>query len=135
MNAIVYDFTREIVDSVLEHVEAQGYELRNIVGDVSKGVTIVDPRKEFTFYERRFLRRPKEHKRPMELGSLWFDNLPRGATPQNWIFEVYGRENVDKAEELIRPCQPDGTKITIRLLSETPRHHEDFFDWLAAQGL
>jgi hypothetical protein len=53
---------------------------------------------------------------------LSVDSEEKKATPKNWVFEVYGRSNVDfvkdLAEELFSVYQ---VKIHIRLESENPQ--------------
>ncbi len=60
-------------------------------------------------------RRPR---RPF-IGVIWFENELRGATEQNLVFDVYGRNNVDLAKQLADSLTVAfGVKISVRLEEE-----------------
>ncbi len=63
----------------------------------------------------------KRKPRRMFLGTVWFSNSPRGATEQNWVFEVYGRKRVELVRQLAEEMASTfNAKIDLRLVRERP---------------
>ncbi|HSV95186.1 MAG TPA: hypothetical protein VLH94_04435 [Spirochaetia bacterium] len=53
------------------------------------------------------------------LGVIWFDNQPRHANENRWIFEIYGREYVDLAKQIAKELSSlFNVAITVHLISE-----------------
>ena len=62
-----------------------------------KVIGILDPRES---KERSLLGKLLGgHERALYLGTIWVDNEPRGANEKNWVFEVYGLENLSRMKD------------------------------------
>ncbi len=61
--------------------------------------------------------------RALYLGTLWLDNRAKGAKhDENWVLEVYGRDNVPELTELVKGLsEPKKVSVQVRLDSEQPR--------------
>lgn len=58
-------------------------------------------------------------KRRIFIGVIWFDNASRNATADNWVFELYGRENLSVVEKLVSNLIGDfNVWITIQILKD-----------------
>ena len=55
------------------------------------------------------------------LGTVWFSNSARGASEQNWVFEVYGRKHVELVRQLAEEMASTfNAKIALRLVRDQP---------------
>ena len=72
----------------------------------------------------------KRKQAALHIGTLWLDNESRGAKPdENWVLEVYGRDNVTKLTELIKEfSESSHVKVQVRLDSENPKVETYFSD-------
>lgn len=60
-------------------------------------------------------------------GTLWFDGLVN-TNPHHWVFDVYGRKNLEEAQQLVfELMKKSRVPITIRLNSNR-RRYEPFSD-------
>jgi hypothetical protein len=61
--------------------------------------------------------------RALYLGTLWLNNQTKGTKhDENWVLEVYGRDNVPELTELVKELsEPSGAHVQVRLDSEQPR--------------
>lgn len=92
----------DVFKSIAKFSEGKGYALGNFDGSiieprVSSGVmSILEPRPS----EKKIWKIEKKQK-AINMGRLWFNS--RGAEEsKKWIIEVFGRENIEKMEELAR---------------------------------
>ena len=72
-----------------------------------------------------------KHHRPIFFCRIWFNNEARGASRhKKWVVEVFGREYVGEATELVKKiAEPYDVKLEIRLVTEKPyseTYLEDF---------
>ena len=88
------------------------------------GLGILEPRNPI---QRSFLGlKWNKAQRALYIGTLWVDNDEDdeaiGAKHnENWVLEVYGRENVSKLTELIKELpKPENVSVQVRLTRETP---------------
>ncbi len=115
---------------VAEVIRNEGYNIANCSGfrienpsyDV---IGVLEPRESI---ERKFWKiKCMEEQRGLFIGRVWMDNDVRKARPDdNFVLEVYGRENVPKmsklAENLVKKIE--GVKIKIVLEDENVRYEE-----------
>ena len=60
------------------------------------------------------------------LGKIWFNEDKLGATEQNWVIEVYGREHIEMIQKLADDMASTfNIKIAIRLVRDLP-HAETY---------
>ncbi|HET8575084.1 MAG TPA: hypothetical protein VFM02_02835 [Candidatus Paceibacterota bacterium] len=72
----------------------------------------------------------KREPRRIFLGTIWFNNSPRNATEQNWVFETYGRKYVELTGQLAEEIASTfNVKITLRLVREQPDVETYFSDY------
>jgi len=64
------------------------------------------------------------------IGTIWFENEPRGAHEGRWVFEVYGRKHVELAKRLaLELSSTFSSKITVHLVSEQTREETYLSDY------
>lgn len=73
----------------------------------------------------------EQPRRGIHKGNLFINNDTRGARPnENWILEVYGRENVSELTEVLGEISnPFGVSVHIILGDEQPRKETYTEDW------
>jgi len=112
-----YDIARELKN--------QGYRITDMIGKIVDEpelnvLGILDPR---VLKERNLLDKlAGGSEKALYLGTIWVNNPARGADEDNWVVEVYGRENLSIMKELIRKNSPRDVHIEIYLKSEKLRY-------------
>lgn len=55
------------------------------------------------------------------IGTIWFSNIVRGASKQEWVFEAYGRKHIKLVKQLAEEMVLDfNVKIFLNLVREQP---------------
>ena len=69
--------------------------------------------------------------RRVHLGDIWVSNEHRGASPATrWIFEVYGEDNLRRAEQLAKELSAEHrVKIEVKLIQAAPRLETKWSDY------
>ena len=105
--------------TIAHHKRALDYQLldaHSLLGVV--GLLYDDPNPPAM--PRRFfgLMAPKKPRR-LVLGDIWTSNEHRGANAGKWVFEVYGRDNLDRAIALANNLSDTfGVWIVVRLIQD-----------------
>jgi hypothetical protein len=123
--------------AIAKTIKDKGYQIADSTGmRVSEPpnhvLGILEPKEPI---EKSFLGfKWKRKQRALHIGTLWLANDARGAKPdENWVLEVYGRNNVPKLTELVREfSEPKKVSVQVRLHSEQPRvetYWSDYYDF------
>ena len=80
----------------LEHT-INGVELEHTISDRLLGVLCSNPNAKLK--KKRWFGLASQ-KRRVFLGLIWFENKPRSANIDNWVFEVYEEKHIELAKEL-----------------------------------
>jgi len=113
-----YAIARTLKDKGYQIADSTGMRVSEPSHDV---LGILEPRNPI---EKSFLGfKWNKKQRALYEGTLWINNQARGAKPdENWVLEVYGRNNVPKLTELVRELsEPKGVSVQVRLDSEQAR--------------
>ncbi|MFH0949371.1 MAG: hypothetical protein V1802_02695 [Candidatus Aenigmatarchaeota archaeon] len=106
-------------------LQEKGYQIANCAGikvdePSHDHIGILEPRAPVS---RNFLGiKWHERQRALYLGTLWLTNPAIGASEEQWVLEVYGRDNVPKLTELVRELsEPFHVKVEVKLEKESPK--------------
>jgi len=122
--SLIYAIAKTLKDKGYQIADCGGMEVSEPQHDV---LGILKPRDsvEKSFLGFKWYRK----QRALYLGNLWIDNQARGASPQNWVLEVYGRDNIPKLTELARELsEPTEASVQVILDSEQERLERYLFD-------
>ena len=115
-------------------LRGKGYHIANHAGvrvsePLQDVLGILEPKEPI---KKSFLRSILNmEKRDLYIGTLFVDKESIGARPdENWILEVYGRDNVPKLTELVREhSEPRNVSVQVRLISDQPRVEREWSDF------
>ncbi len=109
---------RFLLSKGLDLASSTGIELDSLDESDSLGILHKNPdSKPIKYLFGLFRREPRRE----FLGTIWFSNSARGATEEDWVLDMYGREHVDIVMKLAEEMASlFNVKIAIHLVSEQP---------------
>jgi len=109
---------RFLLSKGFDLASSNGLAEHTLVQSGSLGILLRDPEAKPRKYLFGLITREP---RRMFLGTVWFSNSPRGASEQNWVFEVYGRKHVELVRQLAEEMAlVFNVKIVLHLVREQP---------------
>jgi|GEM_PF-1302048 len=135
----VVDFRNTLGAALVAAIDAAGYVPSDCSGykkDIqsaaehyngSVGLLVQDPR---DLPERYFFGLRRRPARMRLVAVIWTDNSLRKATPNRWVVETSGREDLEKVTEVMtKIARQFGAKVSIRLLGDGPVYESKLYDY------
>ena len=125
------DYNEHPVYEIATTLREKGYQIANCIGirqaepEPKHSVGILKPRRDI---QKSFLGiRWNKRQRALYLGTLWLDNKAKGAkNNENWILEVYGRENIKELSELVKELS-EPRNVNFKVILDMDQSREESY--------
>lgn len=121
-DSLPYRLSKYLEDYGFKTAYTNGEAVKTYDADCAIGIVSKQSSEHWKQFIKLFPLRFLSKNKRIFLGVIWFKDSSRNATRDNWVFEVYGRENLSIIEKLAINLEKNfDVQIVVHILSDELR--------------